>query len=248
MPNDQPLIGAMIRSGEFYDQIYQFVDDIPFYKKWSGTGPVLELCAGTGRVSLPIAQSGIDVTGVDFTPSMLEQAVAKSKALNSTAKFELGDIRTFDLKRQFPVILLPFNSLEDFYTSEAMESVFRTVKAHAQAETLFIFDVNNPNIANLYSGKRAVPLRTKFDLNGKHVEINERMSYDAARQINRVIRTYTIDGVSTKHPLDLRVYFPCELDSLLKYNGFQVIKKFGDFAEGLFTSHSAKQIYVCKVL
>jgi hypothetical protein len=37
------------------------------------------------------------------------------------------------------------------------------------------------------------------------------------------------------------------MDALLKYNGFKVLKKFGDFSEGAFTSSSAKQIFVCEV-
>ena len=44
-------------------------------------GPVLEVACGTGRVSIPIARLGLDVTGLDIVPGMLEQARAKSAGL-----------------------------------------------------------------------------------------------------------------------------------------------------------------------
>ena len=44
----------------------------------------------------------------------------------------------------------------------------------------------------------------------------------------------------------MRLFFPQELDSYLKSNGFNIIKKFGDFNETLFSDHSEKQIFVCQ--
>src|SRR4051794_19841422 len=35
-------------------------------------GPVLELCCGTGRVAIPLAREGFDVTAVDISSGMLE--------------------------------------------------------------------------------------------------------------------------------------------------------------------------------
>src|SRR5690348_10402625 len=36
-------------------------------------GPVLELCCGTGRIAIPIAKMGYEVTGVDISAGILEQ-------------------------------------------------------------------------------------------------------------------------------------------------------------------------------
>lgn len=38
---------------------------------------ILELCCGTGRLTLPIARDGYDISGVDYTSSMLDQAKIK---------------------------------------------------------------------------------------------------------------------------------------------------------------------------
>ena len=52
--------------------------DLDLYLALAGRtgGPVLELAVGTGRIAVPLAASGIDVTGVDTDPAMLARAEA----------------------------------------------------------------------------------------------------------------------------------------------------------------------------
>ena len=54
-----------------YDAVYrdappQIAGDIAFYRQLAlqTGGPILELACGTGRIALPLAESGLDVTGV----------------------------------------------------------------------------------------------------------------------------------------------------------------------------------------
>ena len=52
-----------------YDSVYSYVrDDIPFYVKQAldSGGDVLELGCGTGRVTIPIAEAGVDIVGLDL--------------------------------------------------------------------------------------------------------------------------------------------------------------------------------------
>jgi len=45
--------------------------DVGFYLGLAAesSGPVLELACGTGRVTLPLARSGVEVTGIDISPT-----------------------------------------------------------------------------------------------------------------------------------------------------------------------------------
>jgi hypothetical protein len=45
----------------------------------------------------------------------------------------------------------------------------------------------------------------------------------------------------------VRVYFPQELNSLLRYNGFLIEAKYGDYNESAFDSQSEKHLIVCSV-
>ena len=63
-----------------YDSIYSYVrEDIPFYVEAAkdAGGPVLELGCGTGRVTIPIAEAGVDVVGLDSSEAMLDAASRK---------------------------------------------------------------------------------------------------------------------------------------------------------------------------
>lgn len=71
------------------------------------------------------------------------------------------------------------------------------------------------------------------------------MHYESATQINRIKWHYFINGeFHSIQNMDMRLFFPQELDSYLKQAGFNVIHKFGDFTEEAFNNDSEKQIYV----
>jgi ubiquinone/menaquinone biosynthesis C-methylase UbiE len=52
---------------------------------------VADLGCGTGSVSVLLAQHGYDVTGVDLSPRMVDQAVAKAAATDVACTFLVGD-------------------------------------------------------------------------------------------------------------------------------------------------------------
>jgi ubiquinone/menaquinone biosynthesis C-methylase UbiE len=62
------------RVAHLYDAYVQTELDIPFFLEEAKKvgGPVLELMCGTGRVSLPLLEAGIDLTCADSPAGMLE--------------------------------------------------------------------------------------------------------------------------------------------------------------------------------
>ena len=76
------IVGDLIYDAAIYDGLNTFLDDLEFYKKWlpkDKEARILELCCGTGRLTVPIAKEGYNITGVDYTTSMLNQAIAKAE-------------------------------------------------------------------------------------------------------------------------------------------------------------------------
>lgn len=67
---------------------------------------VLDVGCGTGSLAVLLAQSGHDVTGVDFSPRMVEQARAKAAAAGVPATFVVGDAAAPPSEdRSFDVVL-----------------------------------------------------------------------------------------------------------------------------------------------
>jgi len=81
------------------------------------------------------------------------------------------------------------------------------------------------------------------------VLLEEQNVYDAARQVNRTTWRYRAgDRIDARvDELDMRVFFPQELDALLHYGGFEPCSKLGDYQGTPFASRSPKQIVVCRL-
>lgn len=61
-------------------------------------GPVVELCAGSGRIAIPLATAGFDVTAVDIDPAMLARAGQRARQAGPETHGRL-DLVTGDLHR-----------------------------------------------------------------------------------------------------------------------------------------------------
>lgn len=73
------------------------------------------------------------------------------------------------------------------------------------------------------------------------------MRYENKTQVNRIEWHYYINGeFDSIQNLDMRMFFPQELDSYLERNGFDIIHKYGGFEEEPFDDKSEKQAFVCR--
>jgi SAM-dependent methyltransferase len=259
-------------NGETYDAQVN-ATGIEFYTSLAQEtgGPVLELACGTGRVSIPIARLGMDVTGLDFAPAMLEQARRKSGAL--PVRWAQADARSFDLGRLFRLIFLTGNSFQQFLSNADQQAMLQCAHAHLDGEGLFAFETRNPLLPSPSTRSHLEGLIERARLRGDFFtlletrqtewfwqtyadvhghEITERISqeYDPITQTLRLTnRGRWSDGTHeqsrTGHET-LRYTFPQELRALLHYNGFTVVREFGDWYGGSLTADSLSIILACK--
>ena len=155
--DEQYTVGDLIYDANIYDGMNAQQDDIPFYQKWLSKKPngrMLELCCGTGRLTLPLAKEGFDITGVDITSSMLEKARAKASEQGLDIPFVEGDMRSLDLHEAFDVIFIPFNSIHHLYRNQDLFDALKTVKKHLRGDGLFLFDCFNPNIRYIVDAEK----------------------------------------------------------------------------------------------
>ncbi|MGC1472441.1 MAG: class I SAM-dependent methyltransferase [Psychroserpens sp.] len=243
-------VGDLIYDANIYDGLNTNMADLQFYKRWlpkNKTGRILELCCGTGRLTIPIAKDGYDIVGVDYTTSMLEQAKVKASEEKVDIEFIEADIRFLDLQEKFDVILIPFNSIHHLYSNKDLFKALKVVKKHLKADGSFLFDCFNPNMTYVIENENKLQDISKYTTkDGRDIVIKQNMHYEHASQINRIEWHYYINGAfDSIQNLDMRLYFPQELDAYLKLSHFNVIHKFGSFDELEFQDHSEKQIYVC---
>ena len=209
---------------------------------------ILELCCGTGRLTIPIAEDGYNISGVDYTFSMLEQAKAKASEAGLKIEFIEADIRTLDLQNKYDLIFIPFNSIHHLYLNEDLFKAFNTAKKHLKTGGRFLLDCFNPNIQYIVEHeKKQIEVAAYTTKDGREILIKQLMRYERKTQINRIEWHYFINGkFDSIQNLDMRLFFPQELDTYLDWNGFKIIHKFGNFEEEAFYDSSEKQIFVCQ--
>jgi len=249
--NTDYKVGYLIYDANIYDGMNTNLTDLQFYKRWlpkSKNARILELCCGTGRLTLPIAKDGYDISGVDYTSSMLDQAKIKASEAGIEVRFIEADIRVLNLREKYDFIFIPFNSIHHLYENEDLFKAFSVVKNHLKEGGLFLLDCFNPNIQYIVEGeKEQREIATYTTDDGRKILIKQTMQYENKTQINRIKWHYFINGeFDSVQDLDMRMFFPQELDSYLKCFGFTIVHKFGNFDEKTFSDNSEKQIFVCK--
>lgn len=93
-------VGDLIYDAEIYDGMNTNLADLEFYKKWlpkNKDARILELCCGTGRLTIPIAMNGYDISGVDNSSTMLERAKLKASKADLNIEFIEADIKSLNL-------------------------------------------------------------------------------------------------------------------------------------------------------
>ncbi len=236
--------------GEHYDAWTEREIDIPFYKEQVDkySEPVLELGCGTGRITIPIAREGHDIIGLDISDKLLEKAKEKAEEEDISIEWVQGDMRNFSLDKRFNLIFIPFNSIHHILTLEDMEKVLNNVKKHLRPNGRFIVEFFNPDLSilNREPTEEHDVIEYQDPEERGEIKITESTDYERAKQLMHLSWFYESDGRKKEREWTIRVWFPKEVNAILKYNDFKIEQKYGDFDESPMTNNSSQQILVCK--
>jgi SAM-dependent methyltransferase len=131
-------------------------------------GPVLELCCGTGRVSLPLARDGMEITAIDINPAMIQQfrkflENEPEDVANRISIIE-ADAANFTLiEKQFQTVILAFNSLLCIPDFTGQCSVLHAASRHLAPSGRLLIDIVNPLRLKLEGDPVPKPFFTRKD-------------------------------------------------------------------------------------
>jgi SAM-dependent methyltransferase len=238
---------------DLYDHVVPYAgrSDIDFFVELARTsgGPVLELGSGTGRVLIPTARAGVDIVGVDASPGMLricrERMAREPEQVRARIELVQGDMRQFDLGRQFALVTLPFRPFQHLTTVSDQLACLGSIHRHLAPEGRLALDLFNPSLealvqANLGEEVGEEPEFTMAD--GRRVVRRHRfVSRDRFSQVNSVELIYYIthpDGRQERlvHAFEMRYLFRFEAEHLLVRAGFEVEALYADYDRSPFGS------------
>jgi SAM-dependent methyltransferase len=152
-------VGQMMHSTQIdYDSVAQIYDlyvtadyDIPFFLQETAgvAGPVLELTAGTGRLSLPLIQAGVQMTCVDGSRGMLDVLSGKLKDCGLDAELVCADVCQLELDTRFALALLPFQSFMEIVGEARQRLALAAISACLVPGGRFICTMHNPSVRRL---------------------------------------------------------------------------------------------------
>jgi len=103
---------------------------------------VLDLACGQGRHSLPLAQHGVCVTGVDASSSLLRVAKKRAQTKKIDVSFKKGDIRTYCEVEKYNIVLVLGNSF-GYFNDKDNEQVLSNISASLKTGGWLVLDLSN---------------------------------------------------------------------------------------------------------
>jgi len=204
-------------------------------------GPVLELGAGTGRITLPLAETGLTVWAVDRSRPMLAELLKKARAAELEPRLRLMtvDIGQLKLNQSFAAVLCPFSTFCYLTEDHERTYLFSLVQRQLMPGGVFALDVFIPNPAEEEAAAFPKldyrrPLSAKEWTPAVILERFKTITRESA-SINRIDRVYRFLDAAGHLLREVRTtsrqrrWLPGDLVEILEAAGFDIIESCGDF-------------------
>jgi SAM-dependent methyltransferase len=239
--------------GEFYD-LFADNPDIPFFLEYARkTGsPILDLAAGTGRVTFPLAQEGFDVVALEQSQSMLAEARKKLKSSTEDVRNRItlvhGSMVQFSLDQKFSLIIVP-NSFGHLLTPEDQLSAMKCVRNHLTDDGLFILDLYPGELQYEHATFEDAPAKLS---DGRTVTRSGVIKSDFQAKLMRVELRYTVQDIDghvikeTNIVSGVALILKQDADHLIRKSSMHIENEFGDFEKNPYSTDSGRRIFVLR--
>lgn len=229
------------RIADIYDKFVVSDFDIDYFldAAKSANGKVLELMSGTGRVSIPLVEAGIELTCVDYSQEMIDILSKKLKQKSLQAETIVADIRDFELGQQFDLIFIPFHAFPEITDRDNQLEALKAIERHLIPDGTFICTLHNPlvrrksvdnqlRLAGKFpteTGQMFVWLHQRFINNTDLVEVLEFFEeYDSTGNLQSKRYSELIFSLLEKS----------DFEQLIEEAGFVVKALYGNYAKSPF--------------
>ena len=239
---------------EFYDILHAGLGDVEAYigyaSKYCAQGRatkaapgILELGSGTGRILIPLAAAGFNVTGVDMSDDMIglckDKLSREPLSTRERTKIVKGNVTDLDLGEKFDLAIAPCNLLSCLTGPGEALSLLKTARRHLKDSGAFILDCSIPDI-RLMVNSHGVTRTFEFThpVTGTTIIVVFTPHYDFVNQLETdhiVLEERDGDTLLRRAETNqtLAFYFPREVRLMLETAGLEVFHEQGSVIEDI---------------
>lgn len=225
--------------GEIYADEYDEQHDpgttesaVALLTELAGDRSTLELAIGTGRIAIPMAEQGIQISGLDGSPEMLAKLEEKKGSLSIPTT--VADMSDYKMSDTFGFAFLIFNTFYNLTSQQAQVNCFRATADHLESGGHFLVEMFVPDF-DFFSGIRLRDL----DMNSM---VLEGAKHDPVTQTVEFQRATLKDGGISLRPLAMRYAWPSEIDLMAKLAGLELESRWSDWNKSPFTADSKMHV------
>jgi SAM-dependent methyltransferase len=210
---------------------------VTFLAGVAGGGRVLELGVGTGRIAAPLAARGLEVHGIDASPSMV--AKLRAKPGGQGISVTIGDFAEVDAGGTFSLVFVVFNTFFALPSQDAQVRCFTSVARRLAAGGAFVLEAFVPDLSRFSWGQA-----TQTTWVGMDAVALEASRHDPVGQ--RVTSAHVVlsaEGVRVD-PVRVRYAWPAELDLMARLAGLRLRERFGGWGREPFGATSTRHVSV----
>jgi SAM-dependent methyltransferase len=210
-------------------------------KELAAGGRAVEFAIGTGRVAIPLSDSGIAVSGIELSHAMASRL--REKVGEDRIPVVLGDMATARAGSDFDLAYLVFNTISNLLTQDEQVECFANAARHLRPGGCFVIELWVPQLRALPPG------------HGGTVEVSEPgyLLVDTVDVLHQQVVSHhfrfaaEIDGGHEAQVFRSphRYIWPSELDLMARLAGFHLESRWADWSRAPFTaeSHSHVSVY-----
>jgi SAM-dependent methyltransferase len=222
---------AMYPPGPGVDQAVALLVDL------AACGDVVELGVGTGRLALPLAARGMNVTGVDASARMLDRLGAKDS--EQLIDVRLADFGSDPLGTDLALVFVAFNTFFGLADQSSQVGCFANVAKALAPGGRFLIEAFVPDLGRFDRGQRT----DTTAIGVQRVTINSAIHDPVTQRVESMHTSITPDGI-TMYPVVIRYAWPAELDLMAQLAGLEVEHRWGGWDRQPFTAHSGQHVSV----
>jgi cyclopropane fatty-acyl-phospholipid synthase-like methyltransferase len=233
-----------------------FNEDLNLYINFAELcgSPLLELACGSGRLLVPLARAGYELTGVDSSASMLNlaQHALEQAGVAGQCTLVQENMSRLHLGQKFRLAFIALGSFGHVYSRQEQRQTLAVVRDHLTPGGRFILDISNADVRYMeqLSGQMLHQGTWKRDdgtllshfvspassLTKHMLELTH--FYDEHKQGEAVQRT-----VTTTH---IYLFERNEVELLLEEAGFRILDVYGDYGLDPFEHDSPRIIFIAE--